>query len=85
MLSRRLIFGFEDDRRDVFAGFRARPPCQNGGVVLKITAEDERIRRPESFSTPGSYEAADRQMRASLQFLVRCDLRCRLEYPILYV
>jgi hypothetical protein len=68
-----LIFGFKDDHRNRFASFRVEPPCQSGGVVLKMTALDERIRRPESFSTPGSYEAGERQTLANLQFLVRCD------------
>ena len=40
-----LIFGLQQNRRNRFAGFRVEPPCQNGGVVLKMTALDERIRR----------------------------------------
>ena len=44
-LACRLIFRFKDSRRNRFADFRARPPCQNGGVVLKMTADNERIRR----------------------------------------
>jgi hypothetical protein len=39
------IFGLQQNRQNRFAGLRARPPCQNGGVVQKMTALDERIRR----------------------------------------
>jgi len=39
------IFGLQQNRRNRFAGLRVERPCQNGGVVLKMTAKNERIRR----------------------------------------
>jgi len=39
------IFGLQQNHRNRFAGFQVEPPCQNGGVVLKMTAKNERIRR----------------------------------------
>ena len=38
-LACRLIFGFEDDRRNRFTGLRIEPPCHNRRVVLKMPAK----------------------------------------------